>query len=185
MDDLGNLSKEDLINLAKRLQEENESLLKENTEMAWNDEYGCYTRPGFQKKIWPYIAPKAQWLVYFDIDGMGELNARYTHAGVNARIKKSLEIRMSDFLLTGQRYSGDEFFICITDDSERGETNPVELAVRLKAALHENGLSATFAVAPVISDDLMETLEPAVQLVEQAKERNERGTITLAPGEPR
>jgi len=168
--DLTKLNKDELINLAR--------------ELAWNDEYGCYTRPGFRKMIWPSIAQEARWLIYFDIDGMGELNALHTHAGVNAMIKNSLSIRGSDYL-AGQRYSGDEFFVCVTDDPERGETDPIQLAVRLKEALRENGLSATFAIAPVISDDLMENLEPAVQLVEQAKDRNERGIIIIAPGDPR
>jgi hypothetical protein len=168
--DLSKLNKDQLINLAK--------------ELAWNDEYGCYTRPGFRKMIWPSIAPQAKWIIYFDIDGMGELNAIHTHAGVNAMIKNSLSIRGSDYL-AGQRYSGDEFFVCVTDDPERGNTDPIQLAVRLKQSLRENGLSATFAIAPVISDDLMENLEPAVLFVEQAKERNERGMIILVPGDPR
>lgn len=168
--DLNKLNKDELINLAR--------------ELAWNDEYGCYTRPGFRKMVWPSIAQEARWLIFFDIDGMGELNDLYTHAGVNAMIKKSLSIRGSDYL-AGQRYSGDEFFVCVTDDPERGETDPIQLAVRLKQALHENGLSATFAIVPVTSHDLMENLEPAVQLVEQAKHRNERGIIILAPGSPR
>jgi len=153
-------------------------------ELAWNDEYGCYTRQGFQKLVWPNIAAKAQWIIFFDIDGMGVLNEQLTHAGVNAIIKKSLAVRTSDFL-TGQRYSGDEFMVVVTDDPDRGETNPIELAMRLKETLLENGASATFAIAPVISDDLMANVEPAVQLVEAAKKRNERGIIILAPGLPR
>lgn len=169
-DDLHKLDKDELIHLAK--------------ELSWNDEYGCYTRSGFRKMIWPSIAEQSRWLIYFDIDGMGELNSLHTHAGVNAMIKKSLSIRASDYM-TGQRYSGDEFFVCVTDDPERGTTDPLQLAVRLKEALRDNGLSATFAIAPVISDDLMVNLEPAVQLVEQAKERNERGIIIIAPGDPR
>ncbi len=123
-------------------------------EMAWNDEYGCYTRLGFQKLVWPRIAKDAKWIIYFDIDGMGELNAQHTHAGVNSMIKKSLAIRASDYM-TGQRYSGDEFMVVVTDNPERGEADPLQLAVRLKEALRDNGLSATFAIAPVFSDDLM------------------------------
>ena len=168
--DLAKLNKSELINLAK--------------ELAWNDEYGCFTRPGFRKMIWPSIAEQAKWLIFFDIDEMGKLNEQHTHAGVNAMIKKSLSIRGSDYL-AGQRYSGDEFFVCVTDDPERGETDPLQLAVRLKEALRDNGLSATFAIAPVISDDLMANLEPAVQAVEKAKHENDRGIIIIVPGDPR
>ena len=153
-------------------------------EMAWNDEYGCYTSQAFRKLVWRRIADKAKWIIYFDIDGMGELNEQHTHAGVNTMIKKSLAVRASDYM-TGQRYSGDEFIVVVTDDPERGETDPLQLTMRLKEALRENGLSATFAIAPVISDDLMENVEPAVQLVEDAKRNNERGIIMIVPGDPR
>ena len=170
MKDLNNLEKDELIALAR--------------ELAWNDEYGCYTRPGFRKMIWPTIAEDARWIIYFDIDGMGELNDKFTHAGVNDMIKKSLGMRSSDYL-TGQRYSGDEFFVVVTDEPGRSKTDPIELAQRLRHSLVKNGLAATFAIAPVVSGDLMTNVEPAVQLVEQAKKRNERGTIFIVPGDPR
>lgn len=153
--------------------------------LAWNDEYGCYTRAGFEKIIWPQIAPKAQWIAYFDIDDMGKLNEVYTHAGVNAIIKKCITMRASDFM-TGQRYSGDEFIIVITDDVPgRRESNPIELCLRLAEAMRENGISATFAIAPVISDSLVENVEPAVKLVEVAKKENRRGSISVGEGSPR
>lgn len=159
-------------------------MLKLLKQMAWNEAYGCYTRQGFQQLIWHRIAADAKWLIYFDIDGMRELNDQHTHRGVNEMIKKSLTVRSTDYL-AGQRYSGDEFMVVVTDDPERGETDPLQLTMRLKEALRENGLSATFAIAPVISDDLMENVEPAVQLVEDAKRNNDRGTINIVPGEPR
>lgn len=153
--------------------------------LAWNDEYGCYTRAGFEKVIWPKIAQDAKWIAYFDIDDMGRLNETYTHAGVNDIIKKCITMRASDFL-TGQRYSGDEFIICITDnDPQRRESNPIELCSRLLEAMRENGISATFAIAPVISDRLVENVEPAVKLVEIAKQENRRGSISIADGHPR
>ena len=153
--------------------------------LAWNDEYGCYTRAGFEKLIWSEIASKTKWIAYFDIDNMGELNDAHTHAGVNAIIKKCLTMRASDFV-TGQRYSGDEFIVCITDDDPgRRESNPIELCLRIAEGLREHNASATFAIAPVISDQLAENVEPAVRLVEIAKKENRRGSISFAPGEPR
>jgi len=146
--------------------------------LAWNDEYGCYTRQGFEKLIWPTIADKAKWIIYFDIDEMGKLNEAHTHAGVNVIIKKCLTMRASDFT-TGQRYSGDEFIVAITDDPERGESNPLELCMRLQEGLREHDASATFAIVPVVSDRLAENVEPAVQIVEAAKLENRRGTITV------
>jgi len=168
----------------EQLQQQIAQLQEENAELSWNDDYGCYTRQGFKKLVWPSIAEKAKWIIFFDIDGMRELNDLYKHAGVNARIKKSLTVRTSDYK-AGQRYSGDEFMVVVTNDPERGETDPIRLTMRIKEALHENGLPATFAIAPVISDDLMENVEPAVQLVEDAKRNNERGIIMIVPGDPR
>jgi len=170
----------------KQLDELNRSQLEQLIQaLAWNDEYDCYSRAGFQELIWPGIAAIARWVIFFDIDEMGHLNEVHTHAGVNTRIKKSLAMRASDYRI-GQRYSGDEFIVVITDDDPgRRESNPIELCARLAESLRENGLSATFAIAPVISDDLTANVEPAVKLVELAKMENKRGVIRIAPGDPR
>ena len=170
----------------ERLQGMNRGELEELIQaLAWNQEYGCYTRAGFEEIIWPAIANKARWVIYFDIDEMRLLNAVHTHAGVNALIKKSLAMRESDYV-AGQRYSGDEFIVVITDDDPgRRASNPIELCARLAEFLRENGLSATFAGAPVLSDDLAENVEPAVKLVEIAKAENKRGVIRIVPGDPR
>lgn len=168
-----------------KLDELNRSQLEQLIrDLAWNDEYGCYSRAGFQELIWPGIAAIARWIVFFDIDEMGNLNKVHSHAGVNMRIKKSLTMRTSDYL-TGQRYSGDEFIIVVTDAPGRRASNPIELCARLAESLRENGLSATFAIAPVISDDLTQNVEPAVKEVEIAKSKNQRGSIRIVPGDPR
>ena len=169
--------------MAKDLNKEQLEELVES--LAWNDEYGCYTRQGFEKLKWPEILQSAKWIVYFDIDDMRKLNDAHGHAGVNALIKKSLAVRESDFM-AGQRYSGDEFIVVITDaDPERRESNPIELALRLAVALRENGISATFGIAPVQSDNLTLNVEPAVKLVEAAKQENRRNSIGVVPGDPR
>ena len=172
-------------NLNQQLEELVHSLQKQNELLAWNDEYGCYTRQGFEMLKWPEIMSDAKWIIYFDIDDMRKLNEIHGHAGVNALIKKSLAVRESDFL-AGQRYSGDEFIVVITDtDPERRESNPIELALRLAVALRENGVSATFGFAPVVSDNLTLNVEPAVHLVEVAKQENRRNSIGIVPGDPR
>ena len=94
--------------------------------LSWNDRYGCYTRAGFEKTIWPHIEAKARWIIFFDIDDMHALNVRHGSEGVNEMIKKSLAVRGSDFM-AGQWFSGDEFIVCITDDDpKRDRSNPVE-----------------------------------------------------------
>jgi GGDEF domain-containing protein len=159
-----------------------ESLIR---ELAWNDGYGCYTRAGFEKMIWNTIRDRARWIIFFDIDDMHTLNSHHGYEGVNAIIKKSLAMRGSDFM-AGQWFSGDEFIVCITDgDPDRGHSDPIEFAMRLSALFKENGAPATFAIAPVTSDDLFANVMPAHQLCQRAKNEYRRGTINIVPGEPR
>lgn len=152
-------------------------------ELSWNDGFGCYTRAGFEKTIWPQIQSKAKYIIFFDIDEMGELNDKHGYEGVNELIKNSLSLRVSDFM-AGQWFSGDEFIICITDnDPERPyESNPVEFACRLAEIFMENGVSATFSVAPVISEDLYTNVAPAHHQVQEAKRISRRGSINVVGG---
>lgn len=153
-------------------------------DLAWNEGYGCYTRAGFEKLIWPQIQAKAKWLIFFDVDDMHRLNDQHGYDGVNELIKKSLAMRASDFV-AGQWFSGDEFVLCITDDPHRGDSNPIEFALRLAEIFFANGVSATFAIAPVTSDDLYTNVTPAHQVVQETKRHNKRGTISLVPGDER
>lgn len=162
----------------------NEDLYKLVQALAWNDGYGCYTRQGFEKLVWHTITKKARWVIFFDIDNMHDLNARHGYEGVNKIIKKSLTIRGSDFM-AGQWFSGDEFIVIITDDPGRDISNPVEFCMRLKGIFEKNGAPATFAIAPVVSDDLLTNVMPAHELCQAAKARNDRGSINIVPGEPR
>lgn len=149
--------------------------------LAWNDSYGCYTRAGFEKMIWPTIADKAKWIIFFDIDQMHALNTEHGYDGVNAIIKKSLSMRASDFM-AGQWFSGDEFIVCITDDPARSISDPMSFCERLAADFRENNVPATFGIAPVASRNLSENVEPAHRLVQVAKDENRRGTITVVGG---
>src|SRR5574342_702665 len=153
--------------------------------LAWNDGYGCYTRPGFEKMVWPQIVSQAKWIIFFDVDDMHTLNKTHGYEGVNAIIRKSLTMRESDFM-AGQWYSGDEFIIVITDETpDRRASNPVEFAARLAEIFRDNGAPATFAVVPVISQNLLENVSPAHKLCQDAKESNRRGSINVPALEPR
>jgi hypothetical protein len=144
--------------------------------LSWNDGYGCYTRAGFEKLIWPRIADKARWIIFLDVDDMHGLNSTHGYEGVNAIIKKSMDMRASD-VMAGQWFSGDEFIICIADAPGRQEPNPIEFAARLSETFLANGASATFAIAPVTSKDLFANVTPAHQLCQEAKANNRRGSI--------
>jgi len=162
--------------------EELEAIIK---SLSWNDGYGCYTRAGFEKTIWPNIEAKARWIVFFDIDDMHTLNTQHGYAGVNELIKKSLEVRGSDFM-AGQWFSGDEFIVCITDDDpKRDASSPIDFCVRLSEVFRSNGVPATFVIAPVQSNDLFAIVAPAQAACQEAKANFLRGTISILPGEPR
>src|SRR5690349_14942372 len=99
----------------EELEQANQKLQQEKEILAWNDGYGCFTRQGFEKLIWPSIVDHAKWIIFFDVDNMHELNQEHGYEGVNAIIKKSLSMRPGDFM-AGQWFSGDEFILVITDD---------------------------------------------------------------------
>lgn len=150
--------------------------------LAWNDGYGCYTRAGFEKMVWPQISGKAQYIIFFDIDNMHELNEQHGYDGVNELINQSLAMRETDYM-AGQWFSGDEFIVVITDDLTRlHPSNPIEFACRLAEIFKENGVPATFAVAPVISTDLYTNVAPAHHKVQEAKTNGRRGTINEVGG---
>jgi len=146
--------------------------------LAWNDGFGCYTRAGFEKMIWPEIADRAKWIIYFDIDNMHELNK--AHGGydpVDAMIKEVLALVRATDYVAGQWKSGDEFLVCITNakGGSREISDPHRMVNRLTAQLKEHGLSATFAVVPVISKTLSINVAPAVEKVYAAKKLNKKG----------
>ena len=139
-------------------------------KLAWNDAFGCYTRSGFEKMIWPDIVATARWIVYFDIDGMHALNDTFGDYGpVDAMIKQVLSVVRATDYVAGQWKSGDEFLVCVTENDERKGIEPHGLMTRLIDELKKHGMSATFAIVPVNSMDLTENVKPAVNQVYATK----------------
>jgi len=143
--------------------------------LAWNDAFGCYTRAGFEKLVWPEIADRARWIIYFDLDNIHVLNEMYgSYDPVDAMVMLGLSVlRWTDYV-AGQVKSGDEFLVCMVDESltindPRTALDPERLKERLSNSLKLAGLSATFAIVPVISADLMTNLTPAIDQVYAAK----------------
>jgi len=146
--------------------------------LAWNDAFGCFTRAGFEKLIWPEIVDGAEWIIFFDVDGVHALNEKHgTYDVFDAMMKDVLStVRSSDYI-AGQLNSGDEFLVCTTGVEDRAPVSPDGIVVRLKAELKKHGLSATFAIVPVISSNLLENVAPAIEEVYAAKKQrisNER-----------
>jgi GGDEF domain-containing protein len=138
--------------------------------LAWNESFGCHTRNGFEHMIWPTIAHKAKWLIYFDLDNIHALNEAFGGYGpVDAMVKQVLAtVRASDYV-AGQFKSGDEFLVCLTESDERPTLDPEGFVKRLTAEFAKHNLTATFAIVPVKSLDLLENVQPAVDQVYAAK----------------
>jgi GGDEF domain-containing protein len=163
-----------------RSQEELNALVR---ALAWNDGFGCYTRAGFEKLIWPEIAEQARYIVYFDINDVHALNEKFgSYEPVNAMVRQALSIvRLTDYV-AAQLHSGDEFLVCLIEVGSgewevgsgrnmRQEIDPRAMVERLEDALRRQGLSAMFAIVPVTSRDLQAVMKPAVELVCQQKKQ--------------
>lgn len=153
---------------------ENKRIIAEQKELihklAWNKAYGCHTRPGFEHIIWPEIAHKARWFIYFDIDGMHALNDFYgSYDPVDAMIKQALSILRSTDYVAGQWKSGDEFLVCLMETEERPVVDPEGLLKRLVESFAAQGLGITATIVKVLSKDLKENVDPAVDKVYEMK----------------
>jgi GGDEF domain-containing protein len=139
-------------------------------QLSWNDGFGCYTRAGFEKLIWPSIADRARWILYFDVDGVHELNEQSGGYEVFDAMMKAVfaNIRGSDYV-AGQFKSGDEFMVCLTENYHHNPLNPGGMKDRLVEELNRHGLKATFAMVEVTSMDLLENIKPAIDAVHAAK----------------
>ena len=163
--------------LKERTPEEKDALIR---DLAWNDAFGCYTKNGFKKLIWPEIAEAARWILYFDVDGVHAINAATNgYDALDAMTYQVLSIlRLTDYV-AGQLNSGDEFLVCLVEkESQPGELrqtlDPYTMMQRLTDELKKQGLTAIFSIVPVISLDLDVNLKPAIKQVFLAKKA--RGT---------
>jgi len=166
-----------------RTQEESDALIR---ELAWNDAFGCYSKAGFKKLIWPEIADRARWIIFFDVDGVHDINkAHRDYATFDAMMKQVLSIlRLTDYV-AGQLNSGDEFLVCLIEGDSlligdlRQTLDPEVIMQRLIAELKKQNLTAIFAIVPVISPDLDVNLEPAIHkmfLTKEARGAERRST---------
>lgn len=138
--------------------------------LSWNNSFGCHTRAGFEHVVWPEIASRARYLIFFDINGMHALNEQYgSYEPVDAMIKKVLSTVRSTDYACGQVKSGDEFCIALVESENRAKLDPEGMVRRLSEEFAKHGMSAMYAIAEVKSTDLMENLLPAIESVCQQK----------------
>lgn len=132
--------------------------------------FGCLTRQGIDTYWQKQRRHSNLSIIFLDIDYMHELNESYGYAEVDARLRRAFSIVRKDELL-GRWYSGDEL-ILLTPSSEA-----YNAALRLKDALHIEGIQATFGITKAEGEFLSDVVKSASALVQQAKSQNNRGII--------
>ena len=156
-------------------------LISRLTSAIWNDGFGCFNRAGFEKVVWPTIVGRAQFIIYFDVDGVHDLNKLHkTYDVFNWMMRQVLAtIRSSDYV-AAQWNSGDEFLITIceqsnTADDRRQDLDPQTIIDRLTAEMAKQNLTAIFQFCAVTHQDLISNVKPMADKVLEIKEQTGRG----------
>ena len=136
--------------------------------LAHDQTYGCYSRQGLELVAWPKIKATAKHIIFADIDDMHALNDTHGYAEVDRKIRNALKVRSTDVAAIGRWYSGDEIVWIISDGDPQG------MVKRLSTGLERQGLTATFAVAPVTSKKLSENVAKAAEQVQAMKKGKKR-----------
>lgn len=130
--------------------------------------YGIQTRAAVE-----FSPPKKGMIIFWDIDRMRELNARWGYEEVDRRISAATyKIRLSHGCsLIARWYSGDEFiYNCSSLDAERA-------ARRIHRLFSQQEIAVTIGIASIENDGWREAVRRACKTVQDAKRRGDRGTI--------
>jgi GGDEF domain-containing protein len=133
-------------------------------------QFEVLTRSGIDHR-WHRRPTNADTVIFFDIDGVHGHNQQLGYAGTDAHIR-AVMLQIDHFWLF-RWFSGDEFgLLCAAPDAPG-------FAARVKRLLNDEGMTATFGIAPIINNDLEASMARAAALVQAAKARGMRGTINV------
>jgi hypothetical protein len=133
-------------------------------------QFEVLTRSGIDHR-WHRRPTHADTVIFFDIDDIHHHNQLWGYAGTDAHIR-AVMLQIDHFWLF-RWFSGDEFgLLCAASDAPG-------FAARVKRLLHEEGMAATFGIAPIINNHLEASMGRAAALVQAAKARGMRGTINF------
>lgn len=130
---------------------------------VWN----VFSASGLHRRL-PFV-PQGFGVIYLDVDSLHACNTKFTHIGVNIRMRQALQVRGDT--LAGRWQWGDEIVLIAPVDDIR------QLAYRMRGALRDQALSATFAVVANPNGDLLAAIHRAQAHVETAKAHDQRGKI--------
>ena len=161
--------KKTLIKLTAELMAENIELRRAVKRLSTNASYNVLTRQGVERK-WSTMKLRGKYLVLFDIDGLGKLNAQIGYQAANIKISTALDsVRQSELL--GLVFSGDEFAVVCSGD----EVLPT--VKRLRESLKQQGLTATICYGRITCADFSEMYKALIMQICAAKTRGDRNIV--------
>lgn len=130
--------------------------------------YSVLTRAGIDHR-WHQRPVSANTVIFFDIDGIRAHNEQWGYEGTDNRIRGVMAQISGVWVF--RWYSGDEFgLVCAASDAPG-------FAARVNRLLQQEGMTATFGIAPIVNNDLNASMFTAASLVQGAKARGVRGAI--------
>jgi GGDEF domain-containing protein len=130
--------------------------------------YSILTRAGIDHR-WHRRPSTADTVIFFDIDSIRAHNEEWGYEGTDDRVR-TVMAQVGDIWIF-RWYSGDEFgLLCAASDS-------LGFAARVNRLLQEQGMTATFGIAPIVNNDLNVSMSRAASLVQEAKATGVRGAI--------
>jgi GGDEF domain-containing protein len=130
--------------------------------------YAILTRAGIDHR-WHRRPSAADTVIVFDIDSIRAHNEQWGYEGTDDRVR-GVMAEIGSFWVF-RWYSGDEFgLLCAASDS-------LGFAARVNRLLHEQGMTATFGIAPIVNNDLDASMSRAASLVQGAKATGMRSAI--------
>jgi GGDEF domain-containing protein len=135
-------------------------------------QFAILTRRGIDQR-WHARPAHADTVIFFDIDRVHDHNAQWGYAGTDRRIASVLAQVGKNWVF--RWFSGDEFGLLCMGADARG------FASRMQELLRDQGMTATFGMAPLVDNDLPASVGQAAALVQAAKAQGRSGTINEPP----
>lgn len=114
-------------------------------ELSISPVFGCLTRSALDVLLRDFDFT-GLGVIYWDIDKLKELNLRWGKEESSRRIREAIAARSTD-CVAGQVFSGDEFI------AFPQEEDCLQMAQRIRDAMHALGISATFLITRLLPDE--------------------------------
>lgn len=144
----------------EELQKEIEELRAAIEKLSQDSSYGILNRPALDLEL-RRVEDRVRFVAFLDVDYLHTFNNRYGHDEANNRIRRALQVRSDDLLLSSRWYSGDEIVILLKGDPEK-------FSERLKSNFIAEGMSITIAYVPY-SGNLPQDAAAAKAIVDREK----------------